>query len=88
MSVAEHIERLGGVATSSQLKEAGFAPGVIEYALNSGKIDRLTRGVYCSLDVLDDEFAAVTMLAKVHTFAWNRAVFAGTIRSRAREPER
>ena len=42
MSVAEHIERLGGVATSSQLKEAGFAPGVIEYALNSGKIDRLT----------------------------------------------
>lgn len=61
VSVAEHIERLGGVATSSQLKEAGFAPGVIEYALNSGKIDRLTRGVYCSLDVLDDEFAAVTM---------------------------
>jgi len=49
------------VATSAQLKEAGFAPGVIEYALNSGKIDRLTRGVYCSLDVLDDEFAAVTM---------------------------
>lgn len=59
-SVAEHIEELGGVATSSQLKAAGFAPGVIEYALSSGKIDRLTRGVYCSLDVLDDEFAAVT----------------------------
>lgn len=60
LSVAEHIEELGGVATSSQLKAAGFAPGVIEYALNSGKIDRLTRGVYCSLDVLDDEFAAIT----------------------------
>lgn len=60
-SVAEHIEKLGGVATSAQLKEAGFSPGVIEYALNSGKIDRLTRGVYCSLDVLDDEYAAVTM---------------------------
>ncbi|RDC17300.1 type IV toxin-antitoxin system AbiEi family antitoxin domain-containing protein [Eggerthella lenta] len=60
-SIAEHIEELGGVATSAQLKEAGFAPGVIEYALNSGKIDRLTRGVYCSLDMFDDEFAAVTM---------------------------
>lgn len=60
-SVAEHIEKLGGVASSSQLKEAGYAPGVIEYALSSGKIDRLTRGVYCSLDVLDDKFAAVTM---------------------------
>lgn len=60
-SLVEHIEGLGGVATSAQLKEAGFAPGVIEYALSSGKIDRLTRGVYCLLDVLDDEFAAVTM---------------------------
>lgn len=61
LSIAEHIEKMGGVATSAQLKDAGYAPGVIEYALNSGKIDRLTRGVYCSLDVLDDEFAAVTM---------------------------
>lgn len=34
---------------------------MIEYALNRGWIDKLTRGVYCSLDVLDDEFAAVTM---------------------------
>ncbi|WP_165252856.1 type IV toxin-antitoxin system AbiEi family antitoxin domain-containing protein [Adlercreutzia sp. ZJ304] len=60
-SVAEHIEELGGVATAAQLKEAGFSPGVIEHAFSSGRIDRLTRGVYCSLDVLDDEFAAVTM---------------------------
>ena len=34
---------------------------MIEYALSTGRIDRLTRGVYCSLDVLEDEFAAVTM---------------------------
>lgn len=61
LSVAEHIEELGGVATSAQLKKAGFSPGVIEYALSNGKIDRLTRGVYCSLDVLDDDYAAVTM---------------------------
>lgn len=29
--------------------------------MSRGRIDKLTRGVYCSLDVLDDEFAAVTM---------------------------
>lgn len=58
--VAEHIEKLGGVATSAQLKKAGLTPGAIEYALISGKVDRLTRGVYCTLDVFDDEFAAVT----------------------------
>lgn len=45
-SVAEHIEELGGVTTSAQLKEAGFAPSVIDCALNSEKIDRLARGVY------------------------------------------
>lgn len=60
-SIAEYIEKKGGGATASQLKSAGFTPGVIEYALANGKINRLTRGVYCSLDVLDDEFAAVTM---------------------------
>lgn len=60
-SVAEHVEKLGGVATSAQLKQAGFSPGAIEYALSHGKVDKLTRGVYCSPDVLDDEFAAVTM---------------------------
>lgn len=44
----------------TQLKEAGCSPGAIDSAFKQGKIDKLTHGVYCALDVLDDEFAAVT----------------------------
>lgn len=58
--IVEYIEGLGGVTTAAQLKEAGFAPGVIDYAFKRGDIDKLTRGVYCTPDVFDDDFAAVT----------------------------
>lgn len=53
------IDELGGIATSAQLKKEGFGPGLIDYAFKRGDIDRLTRGVYCSVDVVDDDFAAV-----------------------------
>ncbi len=59
-NIEYHIEKLGGVATAAQLKEAGYSPGAIDGAFKQGKIDKLTRGVYCALDVLDDDFAAVT----------------------------
>lgn len=59
-AVEDYIEELGGVATAAQLKGAGYAPGMIDYAFRQGRIDKLTRGVYCTLDVLDDDFAAVT----------------------------
>lgn len=48
------------VATSVQLKEAEFLPGSISYALKTGSIDKLARGVHCFTDVFDDEFAAVS----------------------------
>lgn len=58
--IDEHIERLGGVATAAQLREAGFAPSTIDHALRSGRIDRLTRGSLLLPGILDDEYAAVT----------------------------
>lgn len=54
-----YIEELGGIATSAQLKKAGFSPGLIDYAFKRGDIDRLTRGVFCSADVMEDDFAAI-----------------------------
>lgn len=58
-SLVNYIDALGGIATAAQLKEAGFTPGLIDHAYKHGAIDKLTRGVYCSEDVFDDEFAAV-----------------------------
>ena len=57
--LAEYINELGGVATAAQLKKAGFSPGLIDYAYKCGVIDKLTRGVYCSANVFDDDFTAV-----------------------------
>lgn len=57
--MVSYVDELGGVATAAQLKRAGFAPGLIDYAFRKGLIDKLTRGVYCTPDILDDDFAAV-----------------------------
>ena len=71
MGKSEEIARLvqdaGGVATAAQITGAGFLPGSISHALKSGAIDKLTRGVYCSPEVFDDEFATVT-------YRWRKCV--------------
>lgn len=58
--IAEFIERAGGVASAAQLSKVGFLPGSVSYALKTGAIEKLTRGVYCTPDVFDDEFAAIS----------------------------
>lgn len=50
-----------GIATAGELTSAGFSPGLIAYALERDLIEKVTRGVYCSVDVLDDDFAAVCL---------------------------
>lgn len=57
--IARFMDGAGGVANATQIKDAGFLPGSISYALKSGVIDKLTRGVYCLPEIFDDEFAAV-----------------------------
>lgn len=46
--ITEFIESGGGVASAAQLSKAGLLPGSVSYALKSGAIDKLTRGVYCT----------------------------------------
>lgn len=65
--IAEFIESAGGIASAAQIAKAGFLPGSVSYALESGAIDRLTRGVYCSPEVFGDEFAAIS-------YRWGKCV--------------
>lgn len=65
--IARFLETVGGVASSAQITEAGFLPGSVSYALHSGTIDKLTRGVYCTPDVLEDEFAVIS-------YRWKKCV--------------
>ena len=55
------------MASAALITEAGFLPGSISHVLKSGAIDKLTRGVYCLPEVLDDEFAAIT-------YRWKKCV--------------
>ncbi len=66
--LAQTIEELGGVATAAQLKQAGFSPGLIDYALKQGTIDKLTRGVYYSVDMFEDDYAAISA-------RWTKCIF-------------
>jgi hypothetical protein len=68
VDISEQINGLGGIATSSELKSAGFSAGAIAYALETGSIDRLTRGVYCAPDVFEDDFAIIS-------YRWCKCVF-------------
>ena len=65
--IARFVEDAGGVVSAEQIKGAGFLPGSISYALKSGAIDKLTRGVYCSPEVFDDDFAAIS-------YRWRKCV--------------
>lgn len=57
--LAGHVARHGGVATSSELKAAGFSAGLIAHAREVGLVERVTRGVYCTPDVFDDDFLII-----------------------------
>ena len=66
--LARYIESIGGVATSSELKASGFSAGAIAYALETGLVDKLTRGVYCTPDVFEDDFVVIDR-------RWRKCVF-------------
>lgn len=65
--IAKFVEDSGGIASAAQIAKAGFLPGSISYALESGAIEKLTRGVYCLPEVFDDEFAAIS-------YRWSKCV--------------
>ena len=69
------IEESGGICTASQLKKAGFLPGIISHAHKQGYIDKLTRGVYCSADVFGDDFAVVNARWKKCVISHGSALF-------------
>lgn len=64
----KHIEDVGGIASSSELRASGFSAGAIAYALETGLVDRLTRGVYCTPDVFKDDFVVIDS-------RWRKCVF-------------
>lgn len=61
--LVSYIDAEGGMAYSSQLKGAGFSAGLISYASETGLINRISRGIYCTPDVFEDDFLVIGTLA-------------------------
>ena len=73
--LVDFVALVGGVASSSQLKSAGFSAGLIAHASEGGRIERLTRGVYCTPDVFDDDFLVISARWKKSIFSHASALY-------------
>lgn len=73
--LVSYIDAEGGVAYSSQLKGAGFSAGLISYASETGLIDRISRGIYCTPDVFEDDFLVIGTRWRKCIFSHNSALY-------------
>ena len=73
--LVSYIDAEGGVAYSSQLKGAGFSAGLISYVSEAGHIDRISRGIYCTPDVFEDDFLVIGARWRKCIFSHNSALY-------------
>lgn len=73
--LVSYIDAEGGVAYSSQLKGVGFSAGLISYASETGLIDRISRGIYCTPDVFEDDFLVIGTRWRRCIFSHNSALY-------------
>ena len=73
--LVSYIDAEGGVVYSSQLKGAGFSAGLISYASETGRIDRISRGIYCTPDVFEDDFLVIGARWRKCIFSHNSALY-------------
>ena len=73
--LVSYIDAEGGVAYSSQLKGAGFSAGLISYVSEAGHIDRISRGIYCTPDVFEDDFLVIGARWRKCIFSHNSAFY-------------
>lgn len=73
--LVSYIDAEGGVAYSSQLKGAGFSAGLISYVSEAGHIDRISRGIYCTPDVFEDDFLVIGARWRKCIFSHNSVLY-------------
>lgn len=64
-----------GVITTAQVVEAGYLRGNLKYLVDSGQLERSSRGVYILPDAWDDEFLNAQARYKKGIFALDTALF-------------
>lgn len=75
IELTDYLGKTGGIASAAQLKTQGASPGLIAYAIDKGIIEKLTRGVYCTSDVLEDDFIIISSRWKKCIFSHESALY-------------
>ena len=73
--ILEFAKRNNGVITTAMLVDAGFARGSLKYLADTGKLERVSRGVYTLPEVLEDEFVNIQSRYKRGIFSLESALF-------------
>ena len=69
------VKQHNGIITTSTIIKAGFSRGNLTYLINSGRLERTSRGVYTLPDVWEDEFINLQNKYKRGIFSLNTALF-------------
>lgn len=68
-------EKNNGIVKSSELDEDGLSRGSLKYLVDSGKLERVSRGVYVLPEVWDDEFVNLQTRFKKGIYSLETALF-------------
>lgn len=71
----DYLEKTGGIASAAQLKAKGISPGLIAYAVDKGIIEKLTRGIYCTNEIIEDDFVIISSRWKKCIFSHESALY-------------
>lgn len=74
-SILKFIEKNNGIASSSMLTKEGYSRGNIKYLLDSGKIERSTRGVYILPNNMNDYMYDLQLKYKRGIYSLETALF-------------
>ncbi len=69
------LKESNGVLLTSQLKEHGISRGNIKKLLDLNIIEKVSRGIYASTDILQDEFYCLQQRYKRGVFSHNTALY-------------
>lgn len=73
--ILELAKKNNGIITTAEVVEAGYLRGNLKYLVDSGLLERSSRGVYILPDAWDDEFLSLQVRYKKGIFSLGTALF-------------
>lgn len=73
--IVELAKQNNGVITTAMVVNAGFSRGSLKYLSDTGRLERVSRGVYTLPDVWEDEFVSIQNRYKRGIYSCETALF-------------